>query len=275
MGFITWGELNKAQDDPQKIIEAVEALIQAHNDDPEAHGQEDQALERHRTNEIIDHPAESIVPDKLSSKYSIFSVPIKNFQLGSLFDGFWTEQVGGGGEIEWDNYGDILSGVSMNAVGDDVFAELSGFMPANLDRLQYQTSFMLDIFGGVLFDGASGQHAYFGMFSIITEEKQGAYFEFKENAVRAVWYRDGSFVYSDWLTVSTYDRWYHMRFAWDPFEKIMTFVINSHVLAVFNVEEIPAYQNALLRFRVEGSSEVASATIQVFNFVWYFGLPPL
>lgn len=60
-----WGELPRATDDNQKIDEAIDAAITAHNEDSEAHLGDDEALEVHRQNTVIDHPAESVVNDKL------------------------------------------------------------------------------------------------------------------------------------------------------------------------------------------------------------------
>lgn len=61
---IVWGELPKAQDDPQTIAEAIAAAIAAHEADPDAHLGDGESLESHRANEIIDHPAGSVLADK-------------------------------------------------------------------------------------------------------------------------------------------------------------------------------------------------------------------
>lgn len=64
MSVETWGMLEKAQDDPQKIDEAVATAIAEHNADEESHLAEGQALQSHKMSEIIDHRAKSIVEDK-------------------------------------------------------------------------------------------------------------------------------------------------------------------------------------------------------------------
>ena len=61
----TWGQLSKSQIDPEKIEEAIERIVAEHNDDPEAHLGEGQALQSHKASEVIDHLAKSIVRDKL------------------------------------------------------------------------------------------------------------------------------------------------------------------------------------------------------------------
>ena len=65
MPILVWGALAKSFDDPETIEEAIARMIDDHNDDVEAHLGENQAIEAHRTNEVIDHPAESIVADKI------------------------------------------------------------------------------------------------------------------------------------------------------------------------------------------------------------------
>lgn len=61
-----WGDLARANNDPTLIDEAIATAVDAHNDDPDAHLGDGQALESHRAAEIIDHLAESVVNDKLA-----------------------------------------------------------------------------------------------------------------------------------------------------------------------------------------------------------------
>jgi hypothetical protein len=64
--------LPKSQVDAQTILEAVAVLIAAHNDDPDAHLEEGQALQSHKASEIIDHLAYSVVRDKITfDRFSI------------------------------------------------------------------------------------------------------------------------------------------------------------------------------------------------------------
>jgi hypothetical protein len=69
---VVWGQLPKAQDDPTTIDDAISAAIVAHEADPTAHLGAGESLETHRANDIIDHPAQSVVRDKLNfSNYII------------------------------------------------------------------------------------------------------------------------------------------------------------------------------------------------------------
>lgn len=66
MSIPIWGQLQKSQDDPETIEEAIIRLIAVHNDDPESHLEEEQSLEAHKVDPVIDHPAGSVLTDKWS-----------------------------------------------------------------------------------------------------------------------------------------------------------------------------------------------------------------
>lgn len=65
MSIEVWGEMPKSQIDPEKPEEMVARLIAEHEADPEAHTGENESLQAHRQNEIIDHPAYSVIDDKI------------------------------------------------------------------------------------------------------------------------------------------------------------------------------------------------------------------
>lgn len=85
MGLFNWGALPKAQDDPQTINEAITEAIASHESDPTAHLGAGESLEQHKSNEVIDHPEQSLVPDKIDSSWSHF------FSDVASVDGFFTE----------------------------------------------------------------------------------------------------------------------------------------------------------------------------------------
>lgn len=87
-----WGMLQKSQDDPETIEDAIARLIDTHNDDPTSHIGTDQSLGAHRENEIIDHPAGSMVFDKLSETqlyhYDNFMSPASSYDPeGNVYSG--------------------------------------------------------------------------------------------------------------------------------------------------------------------------------------------
>ena len=67
MSVEVWGTLPKSSEDPEKVEEAIDRIVGEHNDDPDAHLGENQALQSHRASEIIDHVARSVVGDKINT----------------------------------------------------------------------------------------------------------------------------------------------------------------------------------------------------------------
>jgi hypothetical protein len=60
-----WGDLPESQISARQILTAIADLIQAHNDDLDAHLEAGQSLQSHKASDIIDHLARSVVRDKL------------------------------------------------------------------------------------------------------------------------------------------------------------------------------------------------------------------
>lgn len=86
MGLFTWSALPKDQDNAQLISEAISEAITNHEADPNAHLGAGESLEQHKSNEIIDHPAFSIVPDKRSKKF-FKSAPALSTLAGATISG--------------------------------------------------------------------------------------------------------------------------------------------------------------------------------------------
>lgn len=57
---ISWYLLPRTVDDVESIMEAIDAKLLTHNQDPSAHGQSGEVVEEHRSDEPVDHPDYSI-----------------------------------------------------------------------------------------------------------------------------------------------------------------------------------------------------------------------
>jgi len=81
MALPVWGNLEKSQIDNEKIEEAIDRRIQAHEDDPDAHLETGESLQSHKASAIIDHLATSIIADKIgdgeviASKFGFIHFP--------------------------------------------------------------------------------------------------------------------------------------------------------------------------------------------------------
>ena len=76
--YPVWGNLAKAQDDPETIEEAIARMIDEHDDDADAHIEAGQSLTLHRDNEVVDHPEGSVLADKESFTETIFKTSFES-----------------------------------------------------------------------------------------------------------------------------------------------------------------------------------------------------
>jgi len=87
-----WGSMQKAQDDAETIEEAIQRLVDAHNDATDAHLGGTRSLEAHKAEDVIDHPAGSILSDKATMTEFEIVVPLFNdtmFATGESGSGFY------------------------------------------------------------------------------------------------------------------------------------------------------------------------------------------
>lgn len=78
MSVETWGQLDKSQDDSEKVEAAISRLIAEHEADPDSHLGVGESLEAHRASEVIDHTAGSVVADKLQAGGLILITTFEN-----------------------------------------------------------------------------------------------------------------------------------------------------------------------------------------------------
>ena len=84
-----WGQLTKAQDDEETIEEAVTRLIAAHEADAGAHTGSGESLETHKAQDIIDHPAGSILTDKETFTEVVSRSSFESLDSWSISDVAW------------------------------------------------------------------------------------------------------------------------------------------------------------------------------------------
>ena len=88
-----WGLLQKAQDDPETIEEAIVRLITAHEADAGAHTGAGESLETHKAQDIIDHKAGSVLADKDTMTEFVIKDDLKSLtgwqQTGDITSADW------------------------------------------------------------------------------------------------------------------------------------------------------------------------------------------
>jgi hypothetical protein len=90
MSLPLWGLMQKSQEDPRTIEEVIADMIVEHEEDPTAHLGEGESLQAHKSDSIIDHPAQSVVLDK---------TPYENYEqfLNGLGEQSWSNEDGSWG----------------------------------------------------------------------------------------------------------------------------------------------------------------------------------
>lgn len=102
-----WGLLAKSLTDSETIEEMVDRKIAEHEQDPESHMGEGESIDVHRKTEIIDHPAGSVLFDKLTMREFIFS---QAYTTDTLFGGTATYSFYGGNSFTVYTDGDPVAG---------------------------------------------------------------------------------------------------------------------------------------------------------------------
>lgn len=142
MTVLNWGDLTKNQEDSETIEEAIARVVAEHNDDEESHVNTGQSLEAHKSADVIDHPAGSVVSDKKSYieiKYESNFDSIDSFATGgdvtSEFNAalLYIEQGG--------TTNSYLKGASAISTGIDLFAtewlyQIVGFMDSTTSKFE-------------------------------------------------------------------------------------------------------------------------------------------
>jgi hypothetical protein len=172
-----WGGLAKATDDAETIEEAIDRKIADHEVDPDSHGDQGESIDVHRTNEVVDHPAGSVLPDKFD---------FRKFTIRSTFESLdgWVStgtvdllslsfvQI----EADFDN--DQLSEIATGAEHDYDFAD-----PSSLGLFQAQLRLNI---GGT-------SYAAWGCFNRTGSDiVSGAGFLYDSGVLKAVVYDDGT-----------------------------------------------------------------------------------
>jgi len=90
MSLPIWGLLEKSVDNPQTIDQAIAEAIAVHESDPTSHLGPGESLQAHKSDSIIDHPAQSVVLDK---------TPYQNYEqfLNGLGEQNWSNEEGNWG----------------------------------------------------------------------------------------------------------------------------------------------------------------------------------
>lgn len=216
MALPLWGSLEKSTDDSETIEEAIARLIVAHEEDPEAHLGVGESLEQHKSEEVIDHPPGSILPDKRSARDLEW-----NFSFVST-DGF-------------DTTGDVsVSDFKLGLYVEDGAVNSSSIFGTPISQAQYsdlESSVLLEVSCFFLNGGSNTAEVSFG----------GLYFEIENDRVRGKADMTGmsSPVFTSWYNVDM-TKLHVLRANYFVLEGVVRFYVDGDMFESVNATYTPA-----------------------------------
>ena len=135
MPIATWSGLQKSSTDDETIEEAIARLIGDHNSDPTAHRGAGESLDLHKTADVIDHPAYSVLNDKLELQSRAYTAIVDIGGHGDVTDiqsGIDLANLNGGGNVlvrkgTYNISADIFLGKYVNLLGEGILETILDF----------------------------------------------------------------------------------------------------------------------------------------------------
>jgi len=221
---LTWEHLAKNSEDSETIEEAIQRIVDEHNDDSEAHLNEGQSLQSHKASDIIDHLAKSIITDKIAK----FTIDAKHFVanrfwLLSMYENTdqWDTITQGNGDID-----PIFGGIRLRSgstTNNYSFIGTESYEPVMDDDFSFQI--------GLKLDSSSDVRVRWGC---------SANLEFKvEDGVFTFTTHFGDFDETE--TISTIDptELHFYRIDWDHETKTISAFIDQELVAEHEVGVVP------------------------------------
>lgn len=178
MTIINWGSLVKDSTDSETIEQAIARIVAEHNDEPTAHMADGQAIDLHRKDTTVDHPAGSIFADKETMS------EFKTYDYFSTLDG-------------WGIVGDVFTagfsaGLTLEHGVTEASSMLKGFdgiinfIDSNKDFL-FQTNLRI-------YQGSGGTDGFIGINSTYSISTRAIGFKIANN-VLSTYIKHGSTVH--------------------------------------------------------------------------------
>lgn len=215
MTVTVWGELPKAQDNNQTISQAINAAIAAHEADPQAHLGTGESLETHRANDVIDHPAGSVLADKITTT---------EWQLNTIFESL----------DAWSTIGTVsnsdLTGAQLYVEYGDVDTSRIYSNPQIVTNFFDKDVFILTQYWAKFDLSTSDFNAWMGMLTNYTSGTEGFGFQIRDGALYAH-VRGGSTTTDELLTGFDLGVAHIYRAQYSPQEENVVFYIDGEAIA--------------------------------------------
>ena len=171
MALPLWGELQKSQDDPETIEEAISRIVAEHEASPTSHLGDGESLQAHKSAETIDHPAESVVVDKFATV-----TPSAGYALTNLDR--WAQV----GQISYNNLSGVGIYIEEGAYDPSYMFQYAGYRLLT-DGLTKNMTLAFDLsFAGY----TEGFHGRFGIMDSPTTGFNGVYLDVTDTTSKLV-----------------------------------------------------------------------------------------
>ncbi len=239
MSVETWGQLDESAESDRKIADAINDAIAEHNNDPNSHIGAGQSLEQHRQNEVLDHPAGSVMADKTTAAELIIQGAFKSLS-------HWQTT----GSISNDDWPGCMLYVEAGGVDtSQLFA--TGFSPApfikGTNDLLFELSAQFDFSG-------SGFSSWFGFNLTKDNTFNGFGFRVQSGDVTGVCHGGGTTQSTSVLT-NDISEMHKYRAFYNSFDKTITFYIDGNSVATLNVNSDGWGDDANIAVGVDVGSE--------------------
>lgn len=171
MALPLWGELQKSQDDPETIEEAIARIVAEHEADPTSHLGDGESLQAHKSAETIDHPAQSVVVDKFATVTPSASYALTNLDR-------WAKV----GQIDYNFMTGVLVGIETGSAETSYMFQYPGYQLL-VDGLTKNMTLAFDLSFGGYTEGFKGR---FGISNSATTDFIGVYLEITETYTKLV-----------------------------------------------------------------------------------------
>lgn len=219
MALPLWGQLEKAVDDPQTIVEAIEQMISAHNEDPDAHLGSNQSLESHKQENVIDHPAGSVLADKTTDREYLFSPTFESI-------------------ANWDTSGEVINSNpgTLSLYIEDGFADFSSIetnLQAFFRYIDLTKDFLFEMYCRT--DTSTTDYdIYFGLGNPAGSPPDGLYFHLTGGQLVGRWSYFGSGIQTNAIPHDfTTGHFYRIRY--DATDEIAYFMIDGQQVATLDL----------------------------------------
>lgn len=234
-----WGQLAKAQDDAETIEEAIARLIAEHESDAGAHTGAGESLETHKSQEIVDHPAGSILADKGTITEEIFRT---NFEDPFLY--------ASPANISQND----VPGFYIGIIGID--EKWRAVMSADQDPYYLYTYLTLNwMWQTTVFFSGDEVDFVFGITSRGgAGEYDGAYFRRTSGVLRGYWSQPAGTVSTDPITIPATNQ-HIFRLQYVAAEKLLYFYINGVKVATLDLSGFTGGTGAVFCYDVFDDAE--------------------